>query len=405
MHLNPSVLNSLTKYATPIPVEHASGEARETPFPSLVVEKVKSFRSEELLAPSRVATDGSEPVASMFSSSGAAQSREFEESAKGATVRAKLLGSQASFVLSSYPGGPAFIASVSHLFVRAFTRSSASHGATRGRSSSDDVDEVGDTLRRGPNGLEIFTRLSRVSCEVVPCHSPVTQNGTAPSSARHASHGDDTVLKPVDIDIHLTSSEGRISGDGSSRPFSRGLHLGINVDDLQTRFGPSHVRSVALLVDHLAPSVAASRVVMADLASSPCSLVSVPQSSSRVSACANDLRALERVEVHEHFGETAVRPNPGQLVLYTHTAPSAISSHNDYIESANGVKEKHGWMLCCEWKYWGLRRIAQVLLPFAPLGACVPLLDGVSLDYLEIELSFLDPLSGKVEVSQSVEVK
>ena len=57
-----------------------------------------------------------------------------------------------------------------------------------------------------------------------------------------------------------------------------------------------------------------------------------------------------------------------------------------------------GWVHCCEWRYWGLRRVAQIALPYAPLSGSVPLLEGLAIDSLEVELSFVNPLTQTLEV-------
>lgn len=318
------------------------------------------------------------------------QSAGLEYATKGATASAKLIASQASLVLSSYPGGPAFIVTASHVFVRAIT---GSPSAMQGRLDRDHVD--GDAVDGGKGGYEIYTRLSRVSCRVDCSYSHTNQSSAVQATARHVVHGDDTVLKPFDIDVHLISPvmKSPVAGNDDRRS-RQGWHAGINTDEMYARFGAGHVHSLDHLHRLFAPSVAAMKITAADLISGPFSRLARPGSSRRGSARANDLGMLGLVDATDYFGENAAKPNPGQVVVYTSGTPRAGTRS----ERANEKAEDDGWIVCCEWQYWGLRRVTQVALLNTPLRASIPLLDRVVVDSLEIDLSFTDPSSGKFKV-------
>lgn len=187
----------------------------------------------------------------------------------------------------------------------------------------------------------------------------------------------------------------------------RGWHAGIYLDELYLRFGAAHTRSLELLANLFLPALAAAEHTAAELARGR------QRAGGRMAGRqgqsgggrVDDLRVLERVECSEIAGEAEAKPGPGQAVFYGIGTPGG--GRREHEDAAAGrthaaAQEREaggdGWVQCCEWHYWGLRRVVQIALPRAPLRGRVPLLDGLVLDSLEVELSFLDPLTATFEV-------
>ena len=342
------------------------------------------------------------------SSAGEKVSTSFEKSAMTASASVRLLASQVTLEISSYAGGPAFMASTSHYFLRAITWPS---DAVRARGSGDGG---------GQAGPEVFARLSRVSFRVrcaEECRAPVAVDVDDPASVMSQSDQlGDTVLKPFDVDVHLTRPKANTAGTTAGVIASQfhavqGWHAGVYVDELYLRFGPLHTRSIELLADMFLPAVAAAELTAAELARGQRSRGTFSGGQGQAEGRIDDLLALDRVDCVHFAGESAaVKPGPGQAVFFGVGTPREGS-----LEGAEGAigglsaserkeeeeqEEDDGWVHCCEWRYWGPRRVAQIALASAPLRGSVPLLDRLVLDSLEVELSFVDPLSETYKVGR-----
>lgn len=342
-------------------------------------------------------------------------STNFEKSAMTASASVRLLASQVSLELSSYPGGPAFMASTSHVFLRAVTWPS---DAVRTRGSSR------GGVQAGP---EVFTRLSRVSFRVRcadECRASAATGGDDDGdddarAAGCASQNDqlgDTVLKPFDVDVHLTrpKANGGAGAAGgviaSQFQAAQGWHAGVYVDELYLRFGPLHTRSLELLADMFVPAVAAAELTAVELSRGQRARGTFSGGQGQREGRVDDLLALDRVDCVGLAGSAAaVEPGPGQAVFFGIGTPGedswegrdgdrASPRTSEEKEEEEEEEEGDGWVHCCEWRYWGPRRVAQIALPSAPLRGSVPLLDGLVLDSLEVELSFVDPSSETYKV-------
>lgn len=413
VHVNPSVLRSLTAYIAPVPFEEGSPEDEEVPFPLRHPPLVTPCKpNSSAITPATRdgnvdGTAGDETGAKRGGSAGEKVSTNFEKSAMTASASVRLLASQVTLELSSYPGGPAFMASTSHVFLRAITWPS---DAARARGSDESV------VQAGP---EVFARLSRVSFRVRcadRCRDPAGDND-ADYDAAPTSQNDqlgDTVLKPFDVDVHLTRPKANAAGTAAGvvaahYHAAQGWHAGVYVDELYLRFGPLHTRSLELLTDMFLPAVAAAELTAAELARGQRSRGTFSGGQGQSAGQINDLLALDRVDCVDFAGDaTTVKPGPGQAVFFGVGTPregslgggggaSADLSASEGNE-AEEQEEGDGWVHCCEWRYWGPRRVAQIALPSAPLRGSVPLLDGLVLDSLEVELSFVDPLSETYKV-------
>ncbi|CAM9544192.1 unnamed protein product, partial [Ectocarpus fasciculatus] len=435
VHVNPSILRSFTAYIAPVPFVEGSPEEEEVPFPQRQLPlttpchssssnpHTSTTRDEDGAAGDRVA-GGVE----RGNSSGQRVSTNFEKSALTASGSVRVLASQVTLELSSYPGGPAFMASTSHVFLRAITwPSDAMRAAARGGSSGE------GGVQAGP---EVFARLSRVECKV-KCgqesggSSATVQNRAKVGPSSQPDQLGDTVLKPFDVDVHVTrpgaSSAGGVAalaaGAVSEHPATQGWHAGVYVDELYLRFGPLHVRSLELLSDLFLPAVTAAELTAVELGRGR--LARGTASGFRGLAGGggrtDDLAALDRVECREPAGHAdAVKPGPGQAVFYGVGATPqegrprqgvgassdgrGASDVTEEEKEAGGRQEgeeegRGGWVHCCEWRYWGLRRVAQVALPRLPLCGSVPLLEGLAVTSLEVELSFVDALTETVKAA------
>lgn len=308
----------------------------------------------------------------------------------------KLIAPQVSIVLSSYPGGPAFIATTSHVFLRGITRAP-------GGSS-------------GGGGDEVFAKVSRLSCSV-DCWrdepvSPLPNKSTtwAGGPRRLDVQRGDVVLKPFDVDIHLTrpqpngaSGSGGSSGNGARKPTSStlGWHAGIHVDDLYLRVGATHTFSLERLARLFIPALVAVESTADKLTRGPSGPRTASVARGRGAAHANDLLVLERVEAPDYVrGEKIVKPRPGQAVFYglgtRQLDAQEEATSGPSAKGADGGED--GWVVCCEWKYSGLRRISQLSLPCASVAEGLPLVSRLVVDELEMELSFVDPLTGDFKV-------
>lgn len=332
-------------------------------------------------------------------------STDFEKSAKTAAASVRLLASQVSLELSSYVGGPSFVASTSHIFLRAIT-----WPLDRGREVVGGEGRRRDGMQAGP---EIFARLSRVSCRVDCCHAASgSGNGgsqgvaTGTGDSRPDLHGD-VVLKPFDVDVHLTRPKANsaavvASSSSEMSAATRGWHAGIYVDQLYARFGAAHARSLERLAEVFLPALAAAELAATELARRQHASARAAGAHGRATSHVNDLRVLERVDCFDYVGEEALKPRPGQAVFHGVGTPQESQAGGYDAALHDNVPEDRvgsgGWVNCCEWHYWGLRRVAQVVLPYAPLCANIPLLEGLVLDSLEVELSFVDPLTGSYKV-------
>lgn len=421
VHVNPKIFHALTAYATPVPFEAGSTEALEAPFPN-------SVRAAAAAAPTTTtswhSTDSGAPPSSLNTAeeslgrngvrsptfSGIREPSEFDQSAQPAAASMKFIASQVSIVLSSYPGGPAIIATTSHIFLQAIMRPpGGGDGSVRWASQGR---ECGD---------EVFARLSRVSCSVDcghggPLSSPQNKNAVWGGGPRRPDlQGGDAVLKPFDVDIHLTrpqansandcggNNSGSVDSTGESSSLAPGWHAAIYIDELYLRVGATHTHSLERLAGLFIPAVAAAESTAAKLARGPGSPRTVAGARGGGPTHADDLFVLERVESFEYVGRgAAVKPRPGQAVFYGIDALQSDAREEKIDASAgdgNGSNdEEDGWVTCCEWQYWGLRRVAQIALPCAPVVGGVPLVDGLVVDSLEVELSFVDPLTGNFKV-------
>lgn len=407
VHINPTVLHALTAYVTPVPFPEGSPEAVETPFPTPRFSFATVSRSNST-TPSTSTADGDAEGSGLgrrIVSEGERVSTDFEKSAKTAAASVRLLASQVSLELSSYVGGPSFVASTSHIFLRAIT-----WPLDRGREVVGGEGRHRDGMQAGP---EIFARLSRVSCRVDCCHAASgSDNGgsqgvaTGTGDSRPDLHGD-VVLKPFDVDVHLTRPKANsaavvASNSSEMSAATRGWHAGIYVDQLYARFGAAHARSLERLAEVFLPALAAAELAATELARRQHASARAAGAHGRATSHVNDLRVLERVDCLDYVGEAALKPRPGQAVFYGIGTPQESQAGGHDAALHDNVPEDRvgggGWINCCEWHYWGLRRVAQVVLPYAPLCANIPLLEGLVLDSLEVELSFVDPLTGSFKV-------
>ncbi len=373
---------------------------------------------------------GDEAGAMRGSSAGERVSTDFEKSAMTAAASVRLLASQVTLELSSYPGGPAFMASTSHVFMRAVTWPS---DYNRGRGRGDGAVQVGP---------EVFARLSRVSCRVkcadglrapAPCATAAGGSAVAAAAAAAAAQTDgrlgspssrrpdqsgDIVLKPFDVDVHMTrpgasgTAAAAVGTVASEFHVAQGWHAGVYVDELYLRFGPLHVRSLELLAGIFLPAVAAAELTAVELARGRRARGMASVTPDQLDRRVDDLVTLERVECLEDAGDaSAAEPGPGQAVFFGIGRPREGSREEGGGSTAGSetsegkdeeAKDDEGWVHCCEWRYWGLRRVAQIALPYAPLRGSVALLDGLVLDFLEVELSFVDPLTETYKVCRAL---
>lgn len=222
------------------------------------------------------------------------------------------------------------------------------------------------------------------------------------------------MLKPFDVDIYLTRPQASMTsgcggdcsvrGDGIGEPpsLAPGWHAAIYIDELYLRLGATHTRSLERLAGLFIPAVAAAESTAAKLARGPGSTRIVSGSRGGGPTHADDLITLERVESLEYAERGAnVRPRPGQAVFYGISAFQPDVQEENIDGSAadgDGSSEEDDWVICCEWQYWSLRRVAQVGLPCAPVVGSIPLVDGLVIDSLEVELRFVDPLTGSFKV-------
>lgn len=434
VHINPSVLRSLTAYIAPVPFVDGSPEDEEVPFPQRHPLLVAPCRSNGNPSPS-AARDGDGTAASVRrgNSAGERVSTDFEKSAMTASASVRLVASQVTLELSSYPGGPAFMASTSHIFMRAITWPS---DATRARGNGE------GGVQAGP---EVFARLSRVSCRVRCADGSSALAAGAGAGAADASTSaaaatgatgaaasqndgrvggssllGDTVLKPFDFDVHLTRPGANAAGTASVGTIApefiaaQGWHAGIYVDELYLRFGALHTRSLEFLADLFLPAVAAAELTAVDLARGRRVRGTASGRQGQSGGRVDDLLALDRVECLESAGEAnAVKPGPGEAVFYgvgtrQQGSPEGSESASTGLRTAGAGEEKKGegdddgWVHCCKWSYWGLRQVVEIALPHAPLCGNVPLLEGLVVESLEVELSFLDPLTGVFKVGHRV---
>lgn len=411
IHVNPSIICSLTSYVTPIPLAEDSSEAAEVPFPHFLPPVVTPFPSNCAPSASAAARDENPAPDSggleRGSSAGERVSTDFEKSAMTASASVRLLASQVSLELSSYPGGPALIAGASHVFVRAITwppdasrRAVSSDEGAHGRTGN------GGRAQVGP---EVFARVTRVTCGVKrgidsDGDAALREDDRSGAPCRADEHGD-TILKPFDIDVHLTrprADPGAAAGIASKLSAARGWHAGVYVDELYLRFGAVHTRSLELLGNLFLPAMAAANLTATKLARGQREHGTVTGRQWQHRGHIGDLRALERVECAESIEETTVTPEPGEVVFYGVGAPQeGLREDKDTATQTSALEREErdgGWVHCCEWRYWGLRRVAQIALPYAPLSGSVPLLEGLAVDSLEVELSFVDPLTQTLEV-------
>ncbi|CAM9524405.1 unnamed protein product [Scytosiphon promiscuus] len=418
VHVNPSILRSLTAYIAPVPFVKGSPQEGEAPYPqrqpplSTPCRSSGNPPSSVAHAIDRTAGEGA-TVFKRGNSAGERVSTDFEKSARTASASVRLLASQVTLELSSFPGGPAFLASTSHVFLRAITWPSDAIRARRGIEN------------RAQAGPEVFARLSRVECRVRCGH----EHGAAPtaetsqddgprgrSSSRSGQTGD-TVLKPFDVDVHLTrprvnagrvAAVDRITLGGSA---AQGWHAGVYVDELYLRFGPLHTRSLERLIDMFLPAVAAAETTAVELARGPRTRGTTAAKQDQSGGRIDDLVALDRLECAALAGRNGdVTPKPGQAVFYGVEAPRAGREEGTGGARAGGAnpsettleeegQDDDGWVHCCQWRYWGLRRVAQIGLPHALLRGTVPLLEGLVVDSLEVELSWVDPLTGQFQTA------
>lgn len=398
---------------TPIPFLEGSPEAIEIPFPTPRSSFTALSRSSSTTPSTSTAAgddaEGGGGLGGRAVSEGERVSTDFEKSARTAAASVRLLASQVSLELSSYAGGPSFVASTSHVFLRAIT-----WPLDEGR------EEVGGEGRRrggAQAGPEVFARLSRVSCRVDCSHKAGGRGNGDSQGAAATGVGDsrpdrqgDTVLKPFDLDVHLTrpkASSAAVVASSSSSEMSaatHGWHAGVYVDQLYARFGAAHARSLERLAEVFIPALAAAELAATELARRQHASARVVGGHGRSASHINDLRVLERVDCLDYVGEAALKPRPGQAVFYgVGVATQESQEADEHGAPLDGTVSEDGgggggWVNCCEWHYWGLRRVAQVVLPRTPLRGNVPLLEGLALDSLEVELSFVDPLTGSYKV-------
>lgn len=404
----------MTAYIAPVPFQEGSPEDDEVPFPLRHPPLVTPCQPNSSASTSAArdgdvdGTAGDETGAKHGGSAGEKVSTNFEKSAMTASASVRLLASQVTLELSSYPGGPAFMASTSHVFLRAITWPS---DAARARGSGE------GGVQAGP---EVFARLSRVSFRVRcadGCRNPAADDDGDAAAAAATSQNDqlgDTVLKPFDVDVHLTRPKANAAGTSAGviaaqYHAAQGWHAGVYVDELYLRFGPLHTRSLELLADMFLPAVAAAELTAAELARGQRSRGTFSGGQGQSAGRINDLLALDRVDCVDFAGDAdAMKPGPGQAVFFgVETAREGPleggGGASAGVSASEGNEEEEqeegdGWVHCCEWRYWGPRRVAQIALPSAPLRGSVPLLDGLVLDSLEVELSFVDPLSETYKV-------
>ena len=342
------------------------------------------------------------------SSAGERVSTDFEKSAMTASASVRLLASQVSLELSSYPGGPALIAGASHVFVRAITwPPDASRGAVSRDEGAHGRTGNGGRAQVGP---EIFARVTRVTCGVKrgiesDGDAALREDDRSGGPYRATGQQGDTILKPFDIDVHLTrprADPGAAVGIASKLSAARGWHAGVYVDELYLRFGAVHTRSLELLGNLFFPAMAAASLTATKLARGQREHGTVTGRQWQHRGHIGDLRALERVECAESVEEATTTPEPGEAVFYGVGAPREGLREGEGTLAQTSAREQEegdgGWVHCCEWRYWGLRRVAQIALPYAPLRGNVPLLEGLVVDSLEVELSFVDPLTQALEV-------
>ncbi|CAN0372628.1 unnamed protein product, partial [Discosporangium mesarthrocarpum] len=174
----------------------------------------------------------------------------------------------------------------------------------------------------GSPRADVFLRLSRISCYVCSAH-------VLPSQARRFTPGDleseNSVLKPCDLDAHLTRPGGRGTGDpgapfdagqgGAARPGDWQARL--YLDELQVCFGTLHLQALGELASLFATATTNAATVAAMLSSRP------PLGSSPIGrgawrqAGVNDMLTLQRVGVLEwgRKGARLARRGPGEMVV------------------------------------------------------------------------------------------
>lgn len=339
-------------------------------------------------------------------------STDFERSAMTASASARLISSQLSLELSSYPGGPSVVVSTSHVFLRALTWSSDS---LRGRGRGGEVSERGGNGLGVQTGPEMFARLTRVTCSVECCRDDCGSVGATgavilPGSCVAAGQGaasrlDQQVLTPLDVDVHVTTRS--VVSSGLSRGRKRRSscwHAAVGVDELSLKFGAAHTKSLELLAEVFLPVIAAAERAAAELSRGGSDQgLTVGIRGTKAWRRTDDLEELERVDSGDWSseGEAFTKLEPGQIVFYGMSGASSPATDNtatdDRGKAGVAVDERwreDGWMKCCEWCYQGLRRVVQVVLPITPLRGSAELYEGLVVDSLEVELSFLDPLTG-----------
>lgn len=407
VHVNPSILRSLTAYLTPVSFTEGSPEAVEVPFPHSQLRASTPPYSSVMPLASKLDNSnlaGDDTGILRGSSAGKRVSTDFEKSAMTASASVRVLASQVSLQVSSYTGGPAFIAIMSHVFLRAVTWPA---GVARSRESSGGADGPPTAKGEAQKGPEMFVRLSRVACRVICCSESSSAtgsqgNGRLGDSARIDQKGD-TVLKPFDLDVHLTRPREDGNTAVSVTPnflFRRGWHAGVYIDEIYLRFGAEHVRNLELLADLFLPAMAAAELTATELMRGQQAQGMAASKQGSSSGRASDLRVLKRVECCEYPEETSLRPEPGEAVFYgigTRQDEGGTAVRTSLPKYEEGGED--GWVTCCEWHYWGLRRVAQIALPHAPLCGSIPLLEGLIVDSLEVELKLVNPLSGAFEAS------
>lgn len=211
------------------------------------------------------------------------------------------------------------------------------------------------------------------------------------------------MLKPFDVDVLLTRTQANASdggGDNGARCClqEQGWQAAINVDKLYFRLSAAHTRSLERLADLFIPAVATAQLTAVELARGAGHRAAVTSVRGGGLTHADDLRVLQGVESSDFIEETALRPRPGQAVFYGVGALAPTASEEGVGANAEEPGEDD-WVTCCMWHYWGLRRVVQLTLPREPLSESVSLLEGLVLDSLEVELSFVDPLTGKFKAS------
>lgn len=342
-------------------------------------------------------------------------STDFERSAMTASASARLISSQLSLELSSYPGGPSVVVSTSHVFLRALTWPSDSVRG-RGRGGGNGIG-----VKMGP---EMFARLTRVTCSVECCREDdrnVDAAGaiTLPGSSVTVKQGaasrlDQQVLTPFDVDVHVTTRS--IVSSGPSRGRKRRSscwHAAVGVDELSLKFGAAHTKSIELLAEVFLPVIAAAEKAAAELSRGGIdhgSMVGIK--GTKAWRRTDDLQEMERVDNGgwSSEGDGITKLEPGQIVFYGMRGASSPVTDNTATDDrgaagvvVDGRWREEGWVKCCEWCYQGLRRVVQVVMPITPLRGSAKLYEGLVLDSLEVELSFLDPLT-EAFVVRSLEI-